>query len=267
MSIYLNDMPIEALGLSLVGGGPLLGGGTRSRETTPWRGRRGVVPAALASVEPWVYPFRFQTQETTAALRAYRHDLVSDYLAGVIEVRDDAMPDRVARGEARVFKPDVASSPTFVTLESNIDVEVVCYDASRWDAQPLSRVITATPTPIPCGSLPHGGVLLLTGTAAGALSGEVRIRYRGISGVLLGELVLTVALASGEWLEVNLDTQSLIKFSTTGVAEDVYDGWKSSTGAFFTLAPRDGNRLADAWGTLEVTAGVGLYLWRRRYET
>lgn len=264
-SIYLNDMPLEDLGLVVVDGGPQMGGFTRSRQSTTWPGHEGAIPATRSHSESRIERFVVDTRFPTAAARHACHDALSDLLTGLIERRDIASPDRAQRGVARVFDPLIAASPRFVNLESRITVELEYFTTARWDVQPQTRVLSATPTPIPCGTLPHGGQVLVTGAAAGALSTETRLRYRGVSGVLLDELVLTPALLAGEGLVVDLDHGELAKIDTSGVVTDVY-AWKTG-GTFPLIAPRDGARALGEWPTLEVTNGVGLYAFRRLWRS
>lgn len=264
-SIYLNDTPLEALGLVLAEGGPLLGGFAVARDVQSWPGRAGGLPAASGAVGPRVIRFTADAPVATTAARMALLDDLADRLTGLVEVRFDDAPDRVLRGVATVYAADVPTPPRWVNLSPRVVVEITCANAAKWDAQPTTRVLGATPVAIPVGTLPHGGQLTLTGTAAGALSGEVRLRYRGVSGVLLGELVLTAALLSGEFLTIDLDACTIRRTTTAGVTSDAY-AWKTG-GQFFRVAPRDAVRALGAWPTLELTAGAGLYAYRRLYST
>jgi hypothetical protein len=264
-TIYLNDTPIEALGLSLAEGGPLLGGFSVTRATQSWQGRAGGIASPVGTVGPRVVRMVADARVASAAARLALMDALADTLTGLIEVRYEDAPDRVLRGTARVFEAAVAMAPSWVNLDPRVVVEIECPNAARVDVEPRSVVLGATPAAVPVGTLPHGGRVFLTGAAAGALSTETRLRYRGVSGVLLGELVLLPALLAGEFLTIDLDAPSLVRTTTAGVTSNVY-GWKTG-GAFFRPAPRDGVRSADAWGTLELTAGAGLYVYARQWST
>lgn len=262
-TIYLNDTAIEDLGLVLTEGEPSLSGLPRNREIQAWPGRAGGIASAASTVDPRVYRFVLASREISAATRMARLDDLADLLTGTVEIRFADVVDRVARGVARVFETTIPVPPRFVNLDPQITVEIECPIAARWDAQPQSRVLSATPVPIPCGTLPHGGQVVITGAAAGALSTETRLRYRGVSGVLLDELVLLPSLAAGEYLTVNLDLRTITKTTTGGVASDAYSN--KISGDFFVVCPRDGHRSLGQWPTLEVTNGVALYHFRRNW--
>lgn len=264
-TIFLNDTPIEALGLVMVDNGPLLGGVPVSRDVQPWPGRAGGLAAQSATIGPRTVRFVADATVTTVAARTAVLDRLSDLLTGLVEVRFDDAPSRVLRGLVSVYEADVPVPPRWVNIAPRVVVEITCPLATRWDAQPTSRVLSATPTDIPVGTAPHGGVIFLTGTAAGALSGEVRLRYRGVSGVILNELVLSASLLAGEFLRIDLDAATLTRVTTAGVESNAY-AWRTG-GTFFRPAPRDGVRDVSAWPTLELTAGTGLYVFRRQYLT
>lgn len=264
-TLYINDTAIEDLGLIPLEVPQVLGGVPINRSTQAWPGRSGGLASPISAMEPRVLRFVADSRVTTVAARSALLDTLADQLTGLVEVRYADQPDRVMRGVARTFVAEVPIPPRWVNVAPRVTVEIECANVARWDAQPQSRVIGATPVAIPVGTLPHGGQLYLTGTSAGALSGEVRIRYRGVSGVLLGELVLTVALLAGEYAVVDFDNAAITKYSTSGTASDVYS-WKTG-GAWFRVAPRDAVRGLSAWGSLELSAGAGLYLFRRQWLT
>lgn len=263
-SIYLNDTPIEALGLTLVDGAPALGGFRLARDRQPWTGRTGAIPAPFGTTEPAVLTFVADVAASSVAARTAALDALSDALTGLVEIRFEDQASRVMRGVPRVFVADIPAPPRWVNIAPRVTVEIECFNAQKWDAQPTALVLGTTPTPIPCGTLPHGGRLYLTGAAGGALSTETRLRYRGVSGVLLGELVISPSLLAGEFLTINLDGQELVRTTTAGVESNVY-AWKTG-GTYPRVYPRDGVRAVDAWPTLELTNGAGLYLYRRLWR-
>jgi hypothetical protein len=263
-SIYLDDTAIEDMGMILYEGAPYLGGFTRTREHTPWPGRAGTVAASQATTGPRLIRMVVDVPCSTPAQRTALLDLYGDLLTGTKEVRYADAPDRVMRGQCRVFEADIPVAPRWVNLEPRVVVEIECPIAHRWDAQPQSRVLSSTPTPIPVGTLAHGGLVTVMGASAGALSTTTTLRYRGISGVVLGELTLTPALLAGEYALIDLNLATITKVSTAGVRSDAY-AWKTGGGTWFKLYPRDGTRALGAWPTLELTAGSGLYVFRRNW--
>lgn len=263
-TVFLNDTSIEDLGLTATDAPPLVGGFAEARTYQPWTGKAGGLMTPYATTGERVLRFVADARVTTEAARLAKMDELAHHLTGVIEVRYADAPTRVLRGFCRVFEATLAK-PTWVNIEPSVVVEIVCPLAHRWEAHPYHRVLTSTPVEVPVGTLPHGGRYWITGAAAGALATETRLRFRGVSGAIVGELVLLPALSAGEVLLVDADARSLQKLDTSGVWTDVY-GWKTG-GAFFEVAPRDSSPMLGAFGTLETTAGVALYQGRVRHKT
>ena len=260
-SHYLNDVSSEDRGLSLAEGGPIMPFLSVQREQQAWPGRAGPLMAPYATVAASVKRFVWNGTALTVAARNAVIESLLDDLTGAVEVRDRDTPTRATRGTTRVFEASVPS-PSFVNVEPKIVVEIECPNQA-WDLTSQSCVIGSTPVPIPCGTLSHGGQFYLTGVAAGAISTEVRIRYRGITGTLLGELVVLPSLASGEHAVIDLDSAQIVKVTTGNVRSNV-DSWITG-GDFFKFYPRDSSRTASVWATLETTAGAVLYTFRRSW--
>lgn len=261
-SHYLCDTATEDLGLILEEGQPILPRIRVQRERQPWAGRVSGIASPRGVHEGNVRRFKWTGRATTVAARNAVMESLLDFLTGATELRDRDTPTRVTRGTVSVFDPSIYA-PSFVNVEPSVAVEIET-PGFAWDVSSQSRVLSTTPVAIPCGTLPHGGRIYLTGASAGALSTEVRIRYRGISGALLGEMVLMPSLASGEYAVIDLDTTEIVKVSTANAITPVED-WLTG-GDFFKLYPRDGNRPADVWATLEVTNGAALYTFRRNWK-
>lgn len=261
-SYYINDVAIEEYGLTLEKGGPIMPRLTINRDRQPWPGRTGGLDSPFGTVEPFVLRFQANGNVETVAARTALVDWLLDLVSGSKELRDRDTPDRVMRGKVRVFDTSV-ESPAFVNIKPTVVVEFECSNIARWDVHPQSVVLGSTPVQIACGNLPHGGRLYLTGAAAGALSSEVRIQYRGITGLLLNELVVLPALSSGEHAIIDFDAQQIVKVDTSN-AQTAVDGWLTG-GDFFRIVPRGSNRRAGVFGTLSLSSGAGVYVWRRNW--
>lgn len=260
-SYDLNRIAIEDLGLTLEEGGPIQPALRLTRESQSMPGRVGGLPAPYANIEDRIFRFVSRVRTSSVAARIAVMDGLADALRGQVEIRDVQSPDRVTRGTVQIFEAQMPS-PAFVNNTPQVVVEIRTPSA-RWDTSSSSRVLSTTPVQIPCGTLPHRGRIFLTGVAAGAISTEVRFKYRGISGALLKELVVLPSLASGEYAIIDLDAQQIQKVTTSNVYSDV-ESWITS-GDYLTISPRDGNRSMGVWPTLEITAGAALYTFRRNW--
>lgn len=262
-SILIDDIPIEDYGLTPVDAPGALSLAATQYPVSAWPGRLGVVPSPRGETAPRVLGFRSYVDTPTAAARAERMDALADALAGPVEVVYPDAPDRAYWGVASVVDVDVPS-PRFVNTDADVAVEIVCHNPARFDRLPRTRVITATPTPVEVGTASHGGVILLTGTAAGALSGAVTLELRAQSGVLVGSLTLTAALAAGESYAIDLDARTITHVSSAGVVSNAY-GVKTA-GEWFAVHRRDAAPSLGLWPRLSTSAGVALYRWRRAWR-
>lgn len=266
--ITLRGIPVDELGLTLVdggGGGPDLSGLTLEREAQPWVGRAGQIPSPYATVPARVVRFVVDAEPTTFVDRLALIDWLKDLLmVGPIAIVWADAPMRMTQGLARVFDAAVPS-PSWVNIDPRITVEIVCHNAAKYDVEAQSRVIGTTPVMIPCGTLPHGGQVLVKGALSGALS----LTYRGLTGEIIGALGLTIpasgnTLTTNDTLIIDHDERALVKLRASDNTLVAVDDWRTS-GDFFEMRSAHGHRPLDVWGTLEASA-TGLYRWRRAYH-
>ena len=257
---YFNDASNEDFGLVLLEGGPDMTGLSGQRERQAWPGHAGVLLNQHRSIDSRRLRFAYGARVTSVGQRLALLDQLSDALCtGLVELRDAHAPDRVMRGVCSVFTAEVSAPPHYVNIEPRIVVEFECPNATKYDVEPQSRLLSTTPVDIACGTASHGGQIKI----AGALSAEIRLKYRGISGALLGELVITPSVLASETLVIDLTTAMVYRVSSSGVYAQAYD--MKTGGAWFELFPRDGNREQDVWGSLELSGATGTYYWRRNW--
>lgn len=253
-SIYINGSSLEALGLRLVDGGPSLDGLQRSRATVPLPGRAGHLSSPFSTTEPRVYRFAcFTTGITTVAQRLALLDYYSDLLTGPVELRFVDGTTRCAMGICRVFQGAV-QSPTFVNIAATITVEVVCANAARYESEPSMLVLGTTPVPVPVGTVAHGGYIITTTSGFTPFT----VTYRSVGGVALGQIAVSPTLASGDYLILDLDAHDVVKVDTAGVRtrEKL---WDTSPTTWFSILPRDADRRAGAYATLESSIPAAYY--------
>jgi hypothetical protein len=263
-SIYLNDTAIEDLGLVLTDGGPDIAGLSIARDRQAWQGRAGSLPANNGTVDSRVLRFTVQKRLTTYAERSAFMDQMADILTGAIEVRFGDQSARAIRGTARVFDGHVIAKPRFVNMDAEVIVEIECFTAAKWSVEPQSRVIGSAAVPdmeIPVGTLPHGGQIYI----AGSNSTQQTIKYRSIKGTLLGNIIFTPALATGEYAMLDLDNESITKYTTAGVASNE-SRWIDPSSVWFKVYPRDCDRANSAWPTINAST-IMYYIFRNNWAT
>lgn len=263
MSITINDAPLEALGLRLLRGTPRLGTLTRQYAHAAWTGRAGGVGSSLGTTPPEVITLGVNIPKGAGvAARQARYTQLVHLLSGPVELRDSAAPECVMRARARVIAPSVPS-PTFVNDEADVQLELVADAAMRYDDEPITVSVGATPVPVWVGTLHHAGWCRIMGAAAGALSTAVTIRGRTFAGHEIGAVTITPTLAAGESMLYSLETGSLHHVSTAN-AITARPEWLTG-GTPFSFGPCDAVSAQNAWPTIESTAGSMLYTYRRTY--
>lgn len=262
-SIWINNVPIEEIGLTLAdgaNGSPVLNGFERERQSLAWPGMTGHIPSRVATTKPRELVFVFNTARTmTLAERQYLLRYFSDLFTGLQEVRfDDNNQPRRIMGYCSVYDAAVAS-PQFVNIAPKITVKFTFYNAAFEDVECSHYAIGTVPKQMPVGTVGHGGQLFLTG----AVSTPVTVTYRNIAGTVLGQLSFTPTLAAGESLIIDLDARQWLKVSTTNVRTSV-PTWNTNSVWFFIM-PRDCNREMGVMPTLEASTAM-LFRFRLRWE-
>ena len=263
MTLTINDTPLDALGLRLSRGTPRMGTLSRQYAHAPWTGRAGGIGSAVGTTPPEVIALGLNIPRGAGVVaRQTRYAQLVHLLSGPVEVRDSLAPECVLRARARLLAPSIPS-PTFVNDEADLQLELVADAAMRYDDEPLSVSVGATPVPVLVGTLHHTGVCRIMGAAAGALSSAVTIRGRTFAGLEIGAVTITPTLAAGESVLFSLETGSLHHVSTANAITSRPE-WITDGGAF-DIGPQDAVITQNAWPTIEITAGSMLYTYRRTY--
>lgn len=199
----------------------------------------------------------------TFADRAPYLAYIDEALQGVVEIVRTEDPSLVMRGAYKGCTVDpVTVSDTLPDLYAWLNFTL--YDGASYASNPVVWALTTTPTPIPQGTLPAAGVVVI----AGGWSGTRTVEYRGHNGILYGSISITVPVAvtfaAGEHLVLDLARWSLHLVSAAGVYSSVYS-WLSS-GDWFVPQPKDCDRANGLWATLAVSAGTAQYIHRPAYR-
>lgn len=204
----------------------------------------------------------FYLKPQLLADRATAMDAVADTFTGLCELRFVDKPGRVIRAYAEAVTT-VAENETVGMIEPALSLRVtmVAYDALVYDIEPTVAALTTANTEIPLGSAPSGGILTLMGSFS-----SVVITYKNHAREVVGTLTLTGTVNSDEYVEVDLNNRTITKISNTGVRDETAYSMKSS-GSWFQLDPGHGNRTVGAWPTLSLSAGTGVLIYRKAWQS
>lgn len=272
---FLNNVSMESLGLIPTSSMPAIAGFTRDRDQHALIGRTGSIPSQVASVKPRTIRFEHTASRSMSLPeRVALLDRLADLLSGSIEVTSTDGTNRRIYGQCSVYDVSV-NSPAWLNITPQIVVEIICYNASYHDIEPTQLVLGYGQNlnfgnnlnliglvAVPTGTVPHQGKFLLTG----ATTTPVLITYRSANGVTLGTLTFTPSLASGERLEIDLQSEQFVKYNTSNVPSLV-QSWDTTpvATAFRAVYPRDAQRDNNLWPTLESNYDI-VYQYRRNWE-
>jgi len=264
----INGRTLAALGMSARSLEGWLDGHTITRDATALPGVLGVVPHQLSVSASRQIRVTCNLPVTSLLDRAAKLADVQDAIASLCTLRFADTPGRVVRALAgplvvASIAPNISMTPTAASLV--LVLTFTAYDTASYDEEPRVVSLTTTPGALPLGTLPSTGIVQLSGAWS---TGDPRtLTYRSLNGIAYGALTLTPptgqSLSASEFLEIDLSRQYCTKVGNTGVRTNAY-AWKSG-GAWFVPDPSDGSRAASAWPTLAVSAGVGLFLYRRAW--
>lgn len=267
MSITIDGSTAAAKGFSVRKLDRWLDGPALQRGMTAVPQVLGVVPSASATIATRSRLVTFNVPCATLADRLTKMATLRDWLSDkLLHTRFDDTPGLKTRCVAGEFEvesivPRIAMSVLGAPLI--VTVPLISYDASMYDAEPQTIVLSTTPAQIALGTLPSTGVVQWSGSWSAGVART--LTYRSHNGISYGTLVFTppagASLTSAEYLEIDLSRQYVTKVSSTGVRSNAFD-WLSG-GAWFAPDPADSVRSLTRWPTLDISAGVAIYLYRK----
>lgn len=257
--VWLNEMPLDDLGLGLTGAPGHLSGVQWERAFPPSPGLVGGVPG-VASVSPArSLVIRGLAELASLTDREALVTSLSRQVTGLQEVRYSDQPDKVF--EAILEQVGVSPwEPSQEFVIGDVDIELRFRLAVPYKRDRYGQVISfgTTRTDIPLGDLPSGGVLHIMGSATDPV-----LTYRGVSGEALRSMTFTITLGSNDYLVVDLNRR-VIQKSVAGTVTT--DASILTSGYFFQPDPGDGHPGWGGWPSLELSAGTGLYLYHRSWS-
>lgn len=230
------------------------------RESVPVADLLGHFPALSATAQPRTIRVTLWVGDETLDSRYPALDELDALTRGLCEIRFSDSPDRVARGiVTRKATQAFASDASWVDGSADIlrTLEIVCHSPVKVARYGSVVGLSTSRTPVPLGTLPSGGLLLLYGT-------DQTVTYRGASGEPLATMGFTFT-PSNSHLEIDLTRQMVTEVEDDGTRTNAADALTS--GDFFALDPGDGDYVAGSWPTLELSSGTGALIYRRSYES
>lgn len=267
MTMTINGQTLAALGLTTREHPGWLDAPAQTRTYTGIPNLLGVT-AANYSTTP-VREMRLLANLKLANLtdRAAALAKLQDALAGLLTLRFDDTPGRIVRAIAgqvtsASWAPQLAMTAGGASLI--VSVPFVSIDTASYDDNPRVIAIQTTSTEIELGTLPSPGLVQWSGSWTSATTRT--LVYRGHNGIAYGTMTLTAqaTLGSDEYIEIDLGRQYITKVSNVGVRSDAAN-WLTA-GDWFVPESSDYYRPGSRWATLEVSAGVCIFLYRKAWK-
>lgn len=269
--ITLNRYPLSAFGLVPTDITSWLTASRADRTLVSVPGRVGSAVGPKLAAEP-----RFIEVGVLAYLSAY-----TDRDRIIARVESVLMDQRVAIETAdrpnlqtwavlqKVSWAEVPNAPKIAVPSMTGRLVFVSTDGGSEDVEPSTPVVlSTTPRAVPMGTLPTGGVVLLSGYTS-----PVTLTYRPANGRDVRSLTISQAVATGEHVCLNLDTQEAYfvpvpadfmnatrtKINTAGNWPILDPGHAAGLGLLDGTSP-------VAYPTITISSGTGVWIGRRRWR-
>lgn len=258
-AVYLRETALDTLGVYVEDLGSRWNAPGRDYPVVQIPGRMGGVFSAdpttptreltiTASIDP--------AARTLTALQAAIDQVKALAYSGLVKVvvDDDVNPSRQIDGVCRSCDVSAVAHP-LVTQIARLTFTIACPDPTWYDVAGQLIAFTSTPSPIPLGTAPSGGIVRIAAPSWSANVVNPVLTYLNAAGVTLQTLTFSGTLTAGtEYLEVDLDRATITEYSS-GVGANA-SSWLAS-GDFFALDPMDGDVLNASYPQLKVTATSG----------
>jgi hypothetical protein len=265
MPLTINETPITDLGIGLHSLKGWRDGAAPTLDVAPIVGLLGGVQSERGAVAPRVIELTFRLRADTLEARSGLLSRLSDLLAGRAAYRFIDAPDRFVRGVASPLVvvgeiDDLALWHPALLASTRVTVaDGVAYDIEPWG--PLVGTAAAR-VPLPVGDAASPLVVELLGPMTGART----LTYRAANGSAVWAFEVSGTLTSDEVLRIDFGAKRIVRQSGTSSA-NAY-AWKSPAAKWLrcSVDPRDADREAGQWPTLEVSAGTMRVLTRRTWR-
>ncbi len=258
-AVYLNETPLDSLGIYVEDISARYAGVSRSFPQTALPGRQGTVLTADPETQPRILTISGSIDpiaRTLAARNTAEDALKVLAYRGLIRVvaDDDVTAPRQIDGVCTGLNVTPVVHP-MVTQVSRYSATILCPDPTWYDVTSQMIAFSAVASPVPLGSAPTGGIVRIMAPPWSAAVVDPVLTYLNAGGVAIQSMTFTGTLTAGtEYLEVDLDRQTVVEVSS-GVSSNAIS-WLSA-GNFFSLDPSDGEPLVSSYPQLQVTATSG----------
>lgn len=255
---YLNEVDLSTIGFYLEQTSAKFGAPARQFPTVAIPGRNGVVVAADPTVSQRTLTLQGTIDpalRTVAQRVAFEDQLKAVAMNGLVGVviDDDITAPRRIDGLCTDVSIDPVAHPA-VTQVSRARLTLQCPDPTWYDVTGQMIGFSSTPSAIPLGTAPSGGVVRISAPAWSANVVNPVLTYLNAAALVQTTLTFTLTLAAGtDYLEIDLDRLTAVKYAS-GVASNAIT---LLTGDFFALDPMDGDVVNAAYPLLKATATSG----------
>jgi phage-related protein len=215
----------------------------------------GSVRSDAGSVQPRTIPIGIKVKAATLSERDARLAHLRSLFRGDVVLRFGDAPWKKITGKC-VAESSAGIAPTsgFAIADVVATFEIECADPVKYDVDETVLAFS-TNTAVPVGDIRHGGVIRITGAAT-----NPTVTYKNSAGTTIATLGLTDIIASGDWVEIDLDRRT-IRRSVSGVV--TYNAALRTSGDYFWIDPDDASGTSNP--TLSVSSGTGQITYRRRW--
>lgn len=270
-AVYLNETPLDAIGVWVEQIDARFSGVQRSYPSIALPGRQGVVLAAEPETSARLLTISgsIDPAARTLTARTLAEDRLKQLAYGALikVIVDD---DETAPRQIDAVCEDLRIAPVvhpMVTQVSRFTLTVRCPDPTWYDVTGQLIGFTSVPSPVPLGTAPSGGLVRIAAPAWSATVTNPVLTYRNAAGVTVQTLGFNTSLAAGnDYLEIDLDRLTVVEYQSGVVRNAIGD---LTSGQFFALDPMDGDPFSASYPSLAVTASAGSpsgqYLGPRRW--
>ena len=138
-----------------------------------------------------------------------------------------------------------------------VDIRLLALNPYRESIEPSIASLSQAPRAITTGTGPSTGVIQLRDAT------DPLVTYRDHGGRIRAQIALQGVIATDEYVDINMQTAGITHVDASGVRTNAIAMF--SAGEFFAVDARHANPEYDAYPTLEVSSGTGVFLYRRTW--
>lgn len=258
-AVYLNETPLDSIGVWVQRINSYTSAPSREYPTLALPGRQGVVLTADPAMNARALSIVCSVAPSGASIaaRATAEDRLKAlaYRALVqVVVDDDVNTPRQIDGVCTGCEITTRQHPVDAVV-ADATLTILCPDPTWYDVTGQVIGFSATPSAIPLGTAPVGGLVRIAAPSWSANVVDPTLTYLNAAGVTVQTMAMTGTLIAGtDFLEVDLARQTITKSSSGTVTNAI--SWLTS-GEFFALDPMDGDPLNSSYPQQKVTAASG----------